>query len=259
VEKFVRLTAPTGKVDFVIKLAVLVVISGFFNHLRDVITSVGGDYRSFLHNTMDASWTALPMCTFALLLIGHLNRLQQQLYAQARIDPLTNLPNRRSFLDRFSRLTSGRHVLIMLDVDYFKQVNDLYGHEAGDRCLKLIAQHLSGSLQGNGFCARLGGEEFAILLDRATDKEVEHAVETLVGGVAYTPVDAPTIQVTLSAGIVKFEGTSDASVVMRAADVALYQAKQNGRARYEIAADLSLPVQTSIQTALGGLTQVANA
>lgn len=241
-EQFVRFTAPTGKIDFLVKLVIFVFISGFFNHLRDVVTAGNEGSHSFIHNAADASWTALPMCSFALILIGHLNTLQRKLYQQATTDVLTQLPNRRSFLSKLACLKGGRHVLVMLDVDHFKDVNDAYGHDVGDQCLRQIGRHLRRHLRPGDFCARLGGEEFAILLRAPADVDLHGVVTALVCGIPIEPMRGPATRITLSAGVAYFSEWRSVTDSLRAADVALYRAKENGRARYEKAADVGLPV-----------------
>ncbi|WP_420863640.1 hypothetical protein [Algirhabdus cladophorae] len=83
-EKFIRLTAPVGKIDFVFKLLIFMLIGGSFNHLRHVIQHRFPDNKSFWDNFSDAAFTALPMCAFALMLIGHLNSLQNASTAKQR-------------------------------------------------------------------------------------------------------------------------------------------------------------------------------
>lgn len=258
-ERFVRVTAPTGRFDFAVKLAVLVLISGFFNHLRDVITAGGQGYHTFWHNTMDASWTALPMCFCGLLLIGHLNNLQFKLYVQATTDALTRLPNRRWFMDHLARIDGAGHVIVMLDVDHFKRVNDLYGHDAGDLCLQRVASHLQDHLRPGDFCARLGGEEFAVLLRSPSEQAIRDVAMRMVGGVTLAPQDGQEVRVTLSAGVARLDDWHNIPAALRAADAALYSAKGNGRARFERADGPQLSVGPQDRGHGNGVARMARA
>ncbi len=162
----------------------------------------------------------------------------------ASIDPLTGIPNRRHFTDVFEvewrrAIRGGSSMSVMLiDVDYFKQYNDTYGHSAGDDCLKRIAGSLQGSLHRPGDCvARIGGEEFAILLPE-TDalgaalmaERVREGVEALQiphsGSVGFD-------HVTVSAGVATTtpNDAMERSTLLNAADEMLYQAKERGRNR----------------------------
>jgi len=162
----------------------------------------------------------------------------------ASVDPLTGIPNRRHFTDVFEvewrRAKRGGTAisLMLLDVDYFKQYNDTYGHSAGDECLKRIAQSLHHSLRRPGDCAaRIGGEEFAILLPE-TDAlgaaiiadRIRHDVEAL--GIPHSAA-GELGRVTISAGVATCTPTEEIErqALLNAADEMLYQAKERGRNR----------------------------
>ncbi len=160
----------------------------------------------------------------------------------ASIDPLTGIPNRRHFTNVFDtewrRAKRGKTAisLMLVDVDYFKQYNDTYGHSAGDDCLKQIAQGLLHSLKRPGDCAaRIGGEEFAILLPE-TDAlgavtladRIRIDIEKL--GIAHE--HSKTVgHVTVSAGVATTTPSveMDRKALLNAADEMLYQAKERGR------------------------------
>ncbi len=160
----------------------------------------------------------------------------------ASVDPLTGIPNRRHFTDVFEvewrRAKRGGAAisLMLLDVDYFKQYNDTYGHSAGDECLKRIAQSLHHSLRRPGDCAaRIGGEEFAILLPE-TDAlgaaiiadRIRHDVEVL--DIPHSAAEGSG-RVTISAGVATCTPTEEIErqALLNAADEMLYQAKERGR------------------------------
>lgn len=166
-----------------------------------------------------------------------------QLKRLALIDPLTELWNRRAFddaLDRQCALASRHHsiaALAMIDIDHFKQVNDTYGHGAGDRVLQLLAAHLKKIVRKADMCARLGGEEFGILMPACDPTSAVIVIERALQRVAtdrFDLNDGRSISISFSAGIAAIEGDAAANTVLEHADAAMYLAKKNGRARVEI-------------------------
>jgi diguanylate cyclase (GGDEF)-like protein len=167
-------------------------------------------------------------------------RLMEHLRESSMRDALTGLFNRR-FLEEYvttlvatsQRRKSGFSVL-MLDLDYFKQVNDTFGHETGDKVLKTLADILVKSVRGSDLVIRYGGEEFLIiLLDSGADDAVKVAEKIRVK-VAETKIALPgtVLQKTISIGIADFPADSDTFwQVVKFADVALYEAKRTGRNR----------------------------
>lgn len=231
-ERFVRATAPVGKLDFLLKLAVFLLICGVLNHVRDIIQDGPGNHSSFWKNLWDASFTALPMCTFALLLIGHLHSLQKRLYLQATQDLLTGLHNRRWFIDNSADRLAPDQALLIADIDRFKAINDTFGHETGDRCLQQMARHLRSTLRQSDLCARVGGEEFAILLNDVTRDTTETIAERVSAGFEFAATLDETLLVTASVGVCADAVSRDEA--FKLADRAVYHAKAQGRARYAI-------------------------
>ena len=168
----------------------------------------------------------------------------KELFAQleelATTDALTEIPYRRSFLERatgeFAR--SKRHgsdvSILMIDVDHFKAVNDRHGHAAGDDVLRQIAQACNGALRGSDILGRIGGEEFAALLpeaDSATARLVADRLRRAVVNLANEAGATPT-PVSVSIGIATTNLSAETlETIMANADTALYQAKQDGRNR----------------------------
>jgi diguanylate cyclase (GGDEF)-like protein len=146
----------------------------------------------------------------------------------AYTDALSGLPNRRAFEDRAARLRDFSDAkplaVLMMDLDGFKQVNDLEGHEAGDRILASMARAIAGGLREGDFVARLGGDEFAALLPRTNLEEAESLAERLRADVQDAGSSA---SVTSSFGVAMLE--DDVRRALLRADVALYEAKNSGR------------------------------
>ncbi len=167
---------------------------------------------------------------------------QKQLRHEALHDALTGLPNRVLMLDRAeqmlarSRRHQGQAALLFLDLDGFKDINDTYGHSAGDRFLQTVAKRLTGAVRGADTVARLGGDEFVILLDSPGAWVKPQDVAERLLAVLRAPVDlgdggnARTLTLTASIGIAT--GPRDSSEgLLRDADIALYAAKEAGRNR----------------------------
>jgi diguanylate cyclase (GGDEF)-like protein len=176
---------------------------------------------------------------------------EMQLLHDALHDPLTGLPNRSLLMDRiemairrFHRFPKICFELLFIDLDGFKEVNDTYGHGVGDRLLIAISHILDDSVRGNDTVARLGGDEFTILLDPPKESsdsnpsivEAKIVAERILNALK-TPIiiDDHSILPGASIGIVQCDARySRADDVLRDADIALYQAKENGKGQYSI-------------------------
>lgn len=164
--------------------------------------------------------------------------LQKQLRELADRDPLTGTYNRRYFDVTIARELSycRRHgtslALILLDIDHFKSVNDSYGHQAGDQLLISLADLLKRNSRGSDIICRFGGEEFLIALPDTDWATAVARAEEYGKGFADTGIQwqGQTITATISAGVASFPEQADgADELLRCADIALYQAKKNGR------------------------------
>ncbi|MDP1667261.1 MAG: diguanylate cyclase [Methylobacter sp.] len=165
--------------------------------------------------------------------------MEAQLQRLASTDPLTGLFNRRVFLEQLelerakvARLPHYSAVLLMLDLDFFKRVNDAYGHATGDIVLKAFAEIARNTSRAIDISARLGGEEFAILLSGADKNDALIMAERLREQVAATVIDhdAGPVQITVSIGATMLSAADiNAEAVLHRADVALYEAKDRGR------------------------------
>jgi diguanylate cyclase (GGDEF)-like protein len=174
-------------------------------------------------------------------------QMAQALHAASQTDPLTELPNRRHMVDRLEAELcrvgrngggGGGFALIMLDIDHFKEVNDAFGHAAGDHVLVEAAGLLRRNLRGHDLCARWGGEEFLILLPDTDQIQAEAVAEKLRGLIAHQPIthQGHSIAVTLSLGVAAYRPGRTADDCIQAADDALYIAKRAGRNRWAAAA-----------------------
>lgn len=175
--------------------------------------------------------------------ISERKQREATLVAMASTDALTGLPNRRSFMARLERAlddvrqgTVQMGVVLMLDIDHFKRVNDTWGHAIGDVVLQHVAEIIRGSLRQGDVAGRIGGEEFAALLPATSVEDGRALAERLREKLAVSPAqtDAGSISVTISIGLASVEG-SDAKRVLADADEALYAAKAGGRNRVCVA------------------------
>ncbi|WP_430390031.1 diguanylate cyclase [Dyella sp. 20L07] len=174
-------------------------------------------------------------------------RLIGELRTMAETDPLTGLLNRRAFESRARVLLSDKRghepdvALIMLDIDHFKHVNDTYGHETGDRALTKLAAVCREIIRSDDVLARIGGEEFVILLrvpDHVQAYELAQRLRNRLHQETIVATDGESFGITASFGIAfaRRADLPDAPELMRQADALLYQAKENGRDRIETGA-----------------------
>jgi diguanylate cyclase (GGDEF)-like protein len=210
-----------------------------------------------LHQTTDALHEALLVAQSANLELAGARAVAEQ---QARTDDLTGLRNRRDFAERLERhLTRAAYDqrpigLLLIDIDFFKQINDWHGHGAGDQLLTAFADRLRESTRPDDLIARWGGEEFVVLLtDLGSGNVLAERAEQIRKAVASTPflVAGLSIGVRVSIGAARSSvdlATSDA--LLAAADAAMYAAKSAGRDRVAVA-----PAQENAYT--GVLTPTA--
>lgn len=164
---------------------------------------------------------------------------QQNLFKAANTDSLTSLYNKRYFMEAlekefsYTRRSELPLSLIMIDIDYFKQINDTYGHIAGDKILKLVGTILSSQTRLENIACRFGGEEFAVILRGATISQAKQVAERIRASVQSRKVSnkGKEISFTVSVGVATFTGKNfnTSEELLARADELLYQAKQNGR------------------------------
>ncbi|MBV5287770.1 MAG: EAL domain-containing protein [Methyloversatilis discipulorum] len=189
-----------------------------------------------------------------------IHQAEEKLNHLAHHDALTGLPNRLLFDDRFERAieqarrAQQRCILLFLDLDSFKGVNDTLGHGIGDELLRAVSVRLREALRRSDTLARLGGDEFVVLTGSAQPEDASHLAMKLLSALR-DPFDLgdEQIRITGSIGIAVFpDHGADRNVLMRAADIAMYSAKSQGRNRYQFfTADMSERTQERMQMEQG--------
>jgi len=161
-----------------------------------------------------------------------LERAERAAHRNANVDHTTGLANRREFIRCISEMIGSKQkgVLLLVDLDHFKRVNDLHGHSAGDRLLSAVAEILTGTAPKGACCARIGGDEFAVLLPAADAAAAETVAARLLESFR-DPITlgGPAARVSASIGLAALDSSLDEAAVLRRSDVALYAAKNAGR------------------------------
>lgn len=178
--------------------------------------------------------------------IRELTTAYDLLQIEANTDPLTELSNRRPFLKaldtEFARAKRYKHPLTvaMIDIDHFKQVNDKYGHDTGDRVLRAVSAMLISEFRSIDLVGRLGGEEFAVVLPETDIAGGKDSCNRILASIAAAiiPVNGKQINVTVSIGLSKASSkTLNGASILKRADELLYEAKAAGRNQVVIEAD----------------------
>lgn len=230
-----------------LKAFVVLLSSGFIYSMPILYISTGSD-EHFLKILM--AFLFLNSLTSVLLyfFFSHVQHHFQELDKERKLaltDDLTQLNNRRKLrrmLCQFEESNTSFTVLIF-DIDSFKQINDTYGHEAGDSIIQQMGNLLTEYCPKSGTLGRYGGEEFLLLLPRFDVKKTIHLAETIRSASASTlfrinPVN--TAQVTLSIGVSWYEGSCSRADVIHQADLALYEAKKRGKNQVATYIDIDL-------------------
>ncbi len=171
--------------------------------------------------------------------IAEQRRQIEELRVQARIDALTRINNRTAFDERLQEYiallnrTALTFTLLLIDIDFFKSVNDEHGHVNGDRILRGVASRISEAVRSNDFTARYGGEEFAVIFPGTKVDDAYLVAERMRKDIAKTKfrLDDKTIQMTVSGGMAECKHGMKPEQIIEKADSALYQAKNGGRNR----------------------------
>ncbi|HNE89988.1 MAG TPA: EAL domain-containing protein [Actinomycetota bacterium] len=182
------------------------------------------------------SWTMLPLLLLPLLAVqkaAEMSRHQEHLSLH---DPLTGLPNRVLLNDRIEQALArssrmrGMVVVMFLDLDLFKVVNDSLGHHAGDALLIDVAQRLKSAVRSGDTLARFGGDEFVVMCEDVTEDEVNAIADRITSSLRQSfTSDDRNVTVTASIGVAVATANSTPQTLLRDADVAMYRAKEHGR------------------------------
>ena len=187
-------------------------------------------------DTIVTAFVAGPISFLAYYIVGAAIRdlaISRDEFEQlSRIDPLTGLMNRRAFVEVIAAIEEP-YVLAVFDIDRFKAINDTYGHMAGDQVLVEVSHMLRDTFGRDNTVARLGGEEFGVVLRQTDKKETVAAVDLFRQAMAARTflADGVDIPVTISAGVSQGNGKFTYSMLLTYADKALYLAKASGRNR----------------------------
>lgn len=211
----------------------------FTNFMTPYLESYGAS--TVTYTALIAACVLAPPASILMAIYSNkLIQIQEQLHELATTDPLTGLLNRRAFAYRFEReaarynRTNRPITLLLIDLDYFKLINERYGHAAGDAALRVLSEHLrTTSRFGTDDVARWGGEEFAVLLSDSGHQSGVRAAQRLRRQIETLPVNFnnTTIRLQASVGMVVCRKQETLEAAMQRADLCLRQAKDQGRNR----------------------------
>jgi len=234
-----------GLVYSVFPTAVLTLVFGVWtlailSNASDISPIDSSDEVALISLRLGISLIALAPIMLASVMRNR-DELLERLRHMAMHDPLTGTPNRNAFRETAHRLLERRpnsFATLMIDIDHFKSVNDRFGHAAGDHVLAIFAQRASRCLRPQDILARMGGEEFAVLVPDCSEREAS-AIADRIRAAASLPIvldDGRSLTVTVSVGLVILSDRTVASIdgILADADALLYRAKDNGRDRVEI-------------------------
>jgi diguanylate cyclase (GGDEF)-like protein len=208
---------------------------------RQRIRDAGGAYHWVESNSrvyLDASGTEDGFLT-SLRVVDALVASEHELARRAQFDELTGLMNRVEMLERLGDMVDkGRRsrdsvAVLFCDIDWFKEVNDKFGHAAGDEVLRVTAERISGTIRQDDVAARFGGDEMLVALTGIRDVEEALPVAEKVRLACRADISVPgaVVQVTVSIGVAMARGGEPVDHLIADADRAMYQAKQSGRDR----------------------------
>lgn len=223
------------------------------------VTNVGGEV-SFIHfNAFQAALILVlvflsMMWNFGFLLMA-IDRLRNEVADLALLDDLTGAANRRKLLTRLddecirSDRTQQAFSLLMIDLDGFKEINDSHGHAAGDECLRIFANAVKSRLRNTDLLARMGGDEFCVVLPATTLREAAIVARQIVDACRETPAHWDNAPIAMTASIGAAQWRREVGVypqrLLASGDEALYDAKKSGKNRYALENDapLAKPMQ----------------
>ncbi|WP_269533835.1 diguanylate cyclase [Chitinimonas sp. BJYL2] len=187
-------------------------------------------------------WLSLALLSLTLITAWRLRLSRDEVRRMTQIDPLTKVLNRRGFYDKVPALLAlgqRKHfpvAFMLMDIDFFKKINDVHGHDVGDSVLRQLGAHLQQARRPFDLVCRWGGEEFVVLLMIDDAKEIAAVAERIRQEAQKARIDETGKTITLSAGLVVIQSGESVDAAIKRADLLLYEAKQSGRNR--IVADL---------------------
>jgi diguanylate cyclase len=211
------------------------------------LTSISDGYQSVLHARNQSLSTRyrkqMRQLEKIVRISDHYQKMMRELNEALKTasmqDPLTELPNRRFMAERLeaetalSQRQNSVFSLAVIDIDFFKTINDAWGHDVGDKTLICIAQAIANSLRTYDICARWGGEEFMVLLPQTTGPqalEIANRLRVSIGKLCDQSLPSGD-SVSISVGLAEHSPGTALSDTMKRADLALYEAKNTGRNR----------------------------
>jgi len=214
-------------------------------------TDLGGFVRDTVSTLIIVPLLAIPIARAIGKSHLELYRAKQATDRLTYVDQLTDLPNRRAFMDAAEREKADILALVIIDVDRFKTVNDTHGHLAGDQVLRRVGRMMANALGDCGCVARIGGEEFALLGSKVPLEELLTRLIAFRESLAGTPivVNGAALQVTVSAGVALRAHDDTFDRLFSRADRALYSAKAGGRNRIRICTPTEEPRDVESGTA----------
>lgn len=216
------------------------------NKQKDIVAGLEAGADDYVTKPYDPAELRLRLRTGKriLYLQDQLINAREAMREQATRDPLTGLWNRASILDILSQELSrsqrqtARFSLVLIDLDHFKEINDVYGHQIGDRVLCRISQAMRASKRNYDSIGRYGGEEFLVVLPDCDEANAVSQAERLRATIEQLTIESPSgpIRMTASFGVAAFDTLTcpDSIDLIQAADEALYRAKRQGRNRVEV-------------------------
>ncbi|MEW9796866.1 GGDEF domain-containing protein [Alteromonas sp. CYL-A6] len=213
--------------------------------------SVANKFMAYESTNQGVIWTyiVLVLTLNATVFAASLTRILLRMRFFATHDQLTGLPNRRAVNERLEALWQAHEkekkdfCILMIDVDYFKAINDNHGHSAGDAALQHVARLLESETGDSRHCGRFGGEEFIVILTDVSGQRAIRAANLLCERFRNTQINGLSEPLTVSIGCATSEGASSLDQMLTQADTALYQAKTSGRDKARLFND---PVHQSL-------------
>jgi diguanylate cyclase (GGDEF)-like protein len=236
-EKIVDIVAPRNALDLLLKVAILIGSFTVFDYYVCLIAFRFFEPDLAVELTI-TTFIAAPFGFFVMGIMSVQRRLKERLHEYAQTDQLTGLLNRQAFLNEARDVfgPGGGGTVLMIDVDHFKSVNDTHGHFVGDICLRQVGEHLRACTRSTDIVGRIGGEEFVVVMPD-TNVEIADKISAricapiTIDAVEDFDADLAQFEITMSVGGVMSLPGQDLTELMRHADVAMYHAKDTGRAR----------------------------